>query len=91
MLLDHGLDHGLSLIYSFLLLRDRNWTTLSFWSEVWRSQGFGVDVIRLRVVLTPRQAPPIELGKTPRGQLLAGCDVRSDHFSVGTCVAARQS
>ena len=42
MVLDHGLR--LNLFKSFLLVKDRHWTSLSCWSEIRESQGEGVGV-----------------------------------------------
>ena len=46
-------DHCSSLFQRFFPLnKNRDWTSLSFWSQVWGSQGVGVDTVRKVLVET---------------------------------------
>ena len=52
MVLDHDLRPWFEpLVKVLVLLRDRDWTSLSFRSEIWGSQGVGVDTVRLMQAL----------------------------------------
>ena len=63
---DHGLrrwsqtmvsDHGLSLLARFFLLQARTWTSLSFGSQMWGSQGVGVDPVIVTLVNLLENSP----------------------------------
>ena len=79
---------------SFSLWQDRDWTSLSFWSDIWGSQGVGIDAVKLRQeykkqckhwkirMIKTKSSLSSKFWSAKRGWLLSGCVFQKSHLAV---------